>query len=182
MSDDPASDIAEFVISRSFDAPVELVWKAHTEVERLKQWWGPKGFTLLSATLDLRPGGIFHYGLRSPDGHEMWGKFVYREISAPERIVFLVAFSDSRGGTTRHPWSPAWPLETLNTLRLCTEDNRTVVTIQSEPHRATEEERRTFESGRDSMRMGFTGTLDQLAAYLAHVQSPTHLQSRKAAA
>jgi uncharacterized protein YndB with AHSA1/START domain len=48
------------------------------------------------ATLDLRPGGVFHYGLRSPNGHDMWGKFVYREIVAPERIVFVVSFADER--------------------------------------------------------------------------------------
>ena len=182
MSDDSGSDMEVFVISRSFDASLESVWKAHTEVDRLKQWWGPRGFTLLSATLDLRPGGTFHYGLRSPDGHEMWGKFVYREITAPERMVFLVSFSDPRGGTIRHPWSATWPLETLNTLTLSADSDRTLITIESEPYHATEEERRTFESGRECMRMGFTGTLDQLAAYLAHAEASAQSHSRQAAA
>src|SRR5688572_11005598 len=104
MSADLAPDTEEFVISRLFDAPLDLVWKAHTEVERLQEWWGPKGFTMLSAKLDLRPGGMFHYGMRAPDGSEMWGKFVYREITAPKRIVFLESFSDAQGGATRHPW------------------------------------------------------------------------------
>lgn len=69
-----------FVISRVFDAPRDLVWKAHSELEGLKQWWGPKGFTWVTGTLDFRPGGMFLYGMRSPNGQEMWGRFIYREI------------------------------------------------------------------------------------------------------
>jgi uncharacterized protein YndB with AHSA1/START domain len=138
---------------------------------------------MLSATLNLRPGGMFHYGMRSPDGNEMWGKFVYREIVAPERIVFLVSFSDARGGTTRHPWSASWPLEMLNTLTLSAQDHRTLVTIQCEPYHAADEERRTFEAGRECMRMGFTGTLDQLAAYLdATARQPDRTDHRSRAA
>jgi uncharacterized protein YndB with AHSA1/START domain len=57
-----------FVISRVFDAPRDLVWKAHSELEGLKHWWGPKGFTWVTGTLDFRPGGMFHYGMRSPNG------------------------------------------------------------------------------------------------------------------
>ncbi len=58
----------EFSITRVFDAPRDLVWKAFTERERLMQWWGPKGFTMLDAKLDLRSGGVFLYGVRSPCG------------------------------------------------------------------------------------------------------------------
>ena len=72
----------ELVLTRVFDAPRDLVWKAFTEVDRLKQWWGPKGFRMLTCRLDLRPGGIFLYGMQSPDGHEMWGKWTFREIVA----------------------------------------------------------------------------------------------------
>ena len=57
-------------------------------------------------------------GLRSPDGNEMWGKFVYREIAAPERLVFVSSFSDADGNTVRAPFSETWPLEILNTLSL----------------------------------------------------------------
>src|SRR5205823_4677268 len=81
------------------------------EPDRLARWWGPKGFTMLSSTLDLRPGGIFHYGMRSPDGREMWGRWVFREVVAPERLVFVASFSDEAGGVTRHPFAPDWPLE-----------------------------------------------------------------------
>lgn len=84
-------------------APRGAVWKAFTEPERPRRWRGPKGFTVERCTVDLRPGGAFHYGLRSPDGAPMWGRFVYRETEAPRRAVHVVSFSDEKGGATRHP-------------------------------------------------------------------------------
>ena len=61
------------------------------------------------------PAGCSTTECAAPDGSEMWGKFVYREITPPERMVFIVSFSDENGGTTRHPMAPTWPLEMLNT-------------------------------------------------------------------
>src|SRR5262245_17696527 len=90
-------DKGEFVTSRVFDAPRELVFKAQAESERLEQWCGAKGFTTRVIKLDFRPGGVFLYSMQTPDGHEMWGKIVYREIAAPERIVFINSFADKEG-------------------------------------------------------------------------------------
>jgi uncharacterized protein YndB with AHSA1/START domain len=160
----------EFVISRVFLAPRSLVWTALTEPERMKKWWGPKGFTVRAANMDFRPGGTYHYCMRSPDGHDMWGKFVYREIEAPERIVFINAFSDEKGGLTRHPMSPTWPLEMLSTFTFTGSDGKTTFTIRWIPYNATEDERKTFEDGRAGMLQGWTGTLDQLEGYLATVK------------
>jgi uncharacterized protein YndB with AHSA1/START domain len=157
----------QFSISRVFDAPRGLLWKAVTEPERLAQWWGPKGFTMLVCDVDLRPGGVFRYAMRSPDGHEMWGKWVYREIVPPERLSSVVSFTDERGNILRHPASPTWPLEILNTMTLSEQDGQTTMTISGYPINATEEERKTYDAGRGSMKQGFTGTLDQLEAYLA---------------
>jgi uncharacterized protein YndB with AHSA1/START domain len=157
-----------FAISRVFDAPREVVWKSWTEAERLKQWWGPQGFKVHTCKVDLRPGGVFHYGMRAPDGSDMWGKFVYREIVAPERLVFIVSFSDEKGGVTRHPWNASWPLDTLSTVTFEEQGGKTKVTVQWVPHTsATELERKTFEEGRQGMQQGWTGTMDQFAAYLA---------------
>jgi uncharacterized protein YndB with AHSA1/START domain len=160
--------IEAFVISRVFDAPRDRVWKAWTEVERLKQWWGPKGFAVTHCKLDLRPGGIMHYGLRMPDGNEMWGRFVYREIVKPERLVFVNSFSDPEGGVTRHPGHASWPLEMLSTVTFEAQGGKTQVTVQwALFDTATDLERKTFDEGRESMKMGWTGTMDQFAAYLA---------------
>jgi uncharacterized protein YndB with AHSA1/START domain len=156
----------DFVISRVFDAPRELVFKAWTECDRLKEWWGPKGFTMTSCKLDLRPGGVFHYALRSPGGQEMWGKFEYREVAAPERIVFINSFSDENGGLTRHPGSATWPLQVMNTLTFTESCGKTTVTLRGGPYDATADERKTFGQSHASMQQGFGGTFDQLDAYL----------------
>lgn len=160
----------EFVVTRVFDAPRALVWKVWTEPEHLKRWFGPKGFTMPACSLDLRPGGVLHYGMRSADGHEMWGKWTFREIVPPERLVVIVSFADAKGGVTRHPMNATWPLETLSTLLLSEHEGRTTLTLRWAAHRASEVERKTFDSSHQNMRQGWTGTLDQLAAYLAEVR------------
>jgi uncharacterized glyoxalase superfamily protein PhnB/uncharacterized protein YndB with AHSA1/START domain len=163
-----AADQAEFVIARIFDAPRELVWKCFTEPERMKQWWGPKGFKVTASKMDLRPGGTYHYGIKAPDGTPMWGKMVYREISPPDRIVFVNSFSDEAGGTTRHPLHKSWPLQMLSIVTFEEQpDGKTKFTVRWSPLHATPEERKTFDTNHDSMRQGWGGTFDQLAAYLA---------------
>ena len=159
---------APFIFSRVVDAPRDRVWKAWTEVESLKQWWGPKGFTVTQCKIDLRPGGIMHYCLRMPDRNEMWGRFVYREIVKPERLVFVNSFSDKDGGVTVHPMSPNWPREMLTTVTFEAQGGKTEVRVQwALFDTATDPERKSFDEGRDSMKMGWTGTMDQFAQYLA---------------
>jgi uncharacterized glyoxalase superfamily protein PhnB/uncharacterized protein YndB with AHSA1/START domain len=159
---------SEFVMSRVFDAPRELVWKCFTEPERMKQWWGPKGFKVLASNMDLRVGGSYHYGMKAPDGTPMWGKMVYREIAPQQRLKFINSFSDEAGSTTRHPLRKDWPLLMLSEFTF--EDapgGKTKFTVRWVPYNATETERKTFDAGHDSMRQGWSGTLEQLADYLA---------------
>ncbi|HKB82136.1 MAG TPA: SRPBCC domain-containing protein [Burkholderiales bacterium] len=156
-----------FVISREFDAPRDLVWKSWTEAQRLKQWWGPKGFIVHTCTVDLRPGGLFHYGMSAPDGSDMWGRFLYREIDRPRRLEFIVSFSDPDGGITRHPGHLQWPLQMLSTVTFQETAGRTTVTVQWEAYEATDLERKTFQDGMASMQQGWTGTFEQFRDYLA---------------
>jgi uncharacterized protein YndB with AHSA1/START domain len=165
----PTPPEREFTITRVFNAPRDLVFKAQTEAERLAQWWGPKGFKMLVTRMDLRPGGMFLYCMRSPEGHEMWGKFVYREVVAPERLVFVNSFSDAQGGTVRAPFAPDWPLEVLNIVTFTEHGGKTTLHMRGAPVNATEAERRRFDSFHEQMNQGFGGTLDQLEAYLAGV-------------
>lgn len=160
----------ELVITRTFDAPRELVWKAFAEADRLAQWWGPKGFTMLVRTLDFRPGGVFHYAMRAPDGHTAWGRFVYREIQAPERMVFVNSFADEHGDIIRAPFSSTWPLEILNTVTFTEAGGKTTVMLRGGPINATEQERETFWNSTESVQEGFAGTFDQLDVYLAEAQ------------
>jgi uncharacterized protein YndB with AHSA1/START domain len=162
-----AASLPVFTISREFAAPRDLVFRAFTEEDRLVRWWGPKGFDVVACTVDLRPGGHCRYQLRSPDGQEMWGRLTYRLIVPPERLVFLVSFTDSEGRVICHPWVENWPLVVLSEVVLTERDGRTTVAIRWTPYESTEAENAVFDAGRDSMRQGWTGTLDRLDDFLA---------------
>ncbi|OYO28829.1 SRPBCC domain-containing protein [Janthinobacterium sp. PC23-8] len=161
---------SEFVITQTFEAPRELVFQSWREPERLLQWWGPVGFELSVLALEFKPGGMFHYGMRADNGYEMWGKFVYQAIAAPEKVVFVSSFADQEGNVVRHPVSATWPLTSLNTMTLSVEDGKTMMTLRSVPQGDSELEQATFKEGHESMKQGFGATFAQLAAYLARVQ------------
>ena len=78
----------EFVLTRVFDAPRELVFKAWTQPEHMARWWGPKTFTNPVCELDARPGGKFRIVMRAPDGADFPFYGVYREVVPPERLVY----------------------------------------------------------------------------------------------
>jgi uncharacterized protein YndB with AHSA1/START domain len=159
-----ATKTEDLVIARVFNAPREAVWKAWTERDRLEKWWGPKGCSLSVVTLDLRPGGKFQ------PGHPIYGRFIYREIVAPERIVFVSSFSDEKGGITRPPFPnirDTFPLEILNTVTLAESGSKTSLTLRGGPVDPTEAEMQTYVGMFASMQQGFGGTFDQLDAFLA---------------
>jgi uncharacterized protein YndB with AHSA1/START domain len=108
--------------------------------------------------------------MKLPDGQEWWGKWVYREIVAPEKLVSVVSFTDEQGKPKRHPMSPTWPLEVLSIATLVAQGDKTKLTVRSIAINATAEERKTFYEGFKSMEQGFTGTWSQLAEYLANAQ------------
>jgi uncharacterized protein YndB with AHSA1/START domain len=157
----------DFVISRVFQAPRDLVWRCFTEPEHMKEWWGPKGSTIVASNMDFRVGGTYLGAMRDPAGRVMWAKFVYGDIVAPERLVWVHSFSDEAGGLTRHPLSATWPLEMLTTVTFDEPlPGQTGVTLRWSPINASAEEQATFNAAHDSMRGGWGGTFDRLAAYL----------------
>ncbi|HYC72899.1 MAG TPA: SRPBCC family protein [Opitutaceae bacterium] len=161
-----------FVIEREVGAPRDLVWKAWTERERLMAWFGPKGFVMNEARLELQPGGLFHYRMTAPDGAVLWGRFMFREIVPPTRLVWTNSFSDLQGGVVRPPFADTWPREILNVVTLGERAGRTLVTVTSLPFDATDEERGTFDQHHESMRQGWGGTLEQLESHLARPPGP----------
>lgn len=158
----------ELVITRTFDAPRDRVWQAFAEGERMARWWGPKGCEITVSRFDFHPGGLFVYSMGWPNGNVMWARFTYREIAAPERIVFVNSFADEAGNVARAPFfDGTWPLEVLTTVTFAEQDGKTTITLRAGPVNAAEGEQQTFESNLDSMQQGYGGTFDQLAAYLA---------------
>jgi uncharacterized protein YndB with AHSA1/START domain len=160
-----------FIISREFNAPLALVWQAWTERERFASWFGPKGVKVNMAKFDLRPGGLNHYSMTLPNGNEMWGKAVYREIAPSTKLVWINSFSDKDAGITRHPLSKdPWPLQMLTTVTFAEKAGKTTVTVTWLPYEATDEERAVFDRNLENMKAGWGGTFDQFNDYVAEIQ------------
>ena len=166
-----------FTISRTFDVPRNFMWQAWTDPKLFAQWFGPKGWTAQVKTLDLYPGGILHSCLKTPDGHEMWAKFVYREVTPPSRLSWEHSFSDREGNLTRHPFQAAWPLKLLTNIVFEEEGTQTKITLTWTPLDATEAECKAFAGEMVGMSQGWGGTFEQLTEFLKSQRSGV---SRKA--
>jgi uncharacterized protein YndB with AHSA1/START domain len=97
MPKSTVNEMERMVVTRVFDAPRELVWKAWTDPKYVMQWWGPKGFTAPICKIDFRVGGKFLFCMRTPDGQEGWNGGEYHEIVPYEKIVSSMYFADSKG-------------------------------------------------------------------------------------
>jgi len=123
----------ELVITRIFDAPREQVWKAWTEPDFVKKWWGPKGFTAPVSKIDLRVGGKYLSCMRSPEGREFWSTGVYKEIVPLERIVCTDSFADEKGNVvpaTHYGMGQDFPLELQVTVTFEEHGNKTRMTLR----------------------------------------------------
>jgi uncharacterized protein YndB with AHSA1/START domain len=89
----------EIVISRTFDAPRELVWEAMTDPQQIIHWWGPRGFSTTIKEMDVRPGGAWKHTMHGPDGTDYPNSSVFKEIVKPARIVYSLG-GGKKGG---HP-------------------------------------------------------------------------------
>jgi uncharacterized protein YndB with AHSA1/START domain len=142
----------ELLITRIFDAPRALVFKAWIEPDRAARWWGPQGFVTVYCNMDVRPGGAFRVCMRSPEGTEHWKQGVYREVVEPERLVFTFAWEDAEGKPGH---------ETVVTVTFSEHGTKTKLTL----HQGV------FETvmARDAHQSGWTSTLECLADYLANL-------------
>jgi len=78
----------ELRLSRTLDAPVELVWEVWTQPEHIAQWWGPNGFTTTIKTMDIEAGGEWSLVMHGPDGTDYKNKSVFKEIVPLKKIVY----------------------------------------------------------------------------------------------
>ncbi|HEX4000473.1 MAG TPA: SRPBCC domain-containing protein [Pirellulales bacterium] len=158
----------DFVVTRTFDAPRQSVFKAWTDPRQMAEWWGPNGFTNPICELDARPGGAWRIVMRGPDGSQHPAKGVYVEVVEPERLVMTINHSE-----LSDEWhdmvNPSRPkgqgnpgLEGLATVTFAEAAGKTTLTV-----------RIRFESAavRDAllkigMNIGWSQSLDRLAAVL----------------
>jgi uncharacterized protein YndB with AHSA1/START domain len=140
----------QLVITRILDAPRRLVFDAWTDPAQVAQWWGPQGFVTTSCEMDIREGGAFRVGMRSPEGTQYVKRGVYRLIVAPERIEFTFAWEDADGRPGH---------ETLVTVSLVERGTKTKLTLQQAMFATA--------TARDAHRQGWTSCLQRFAEYLA---------------
>jgi len=160
--------VAPFHISRTFNAPRDLVYKTWTVQEHMEKWFGPKGSSMRNIEFDFRVGGKSFYSMTMPDGTTtLYGQFVYEEITPPSRLVYVQNFADKDGNLGIHPFAPSWPKYMRTTVDFTEENGKTTVSVMWEPIDPTAEEARTFEDGRSGMNQGWGGSFDQLDTYLA---------------
>jgi uncharacterized protein YndB with AHSA1/START domain len=78
----------ELILTRTVDAPIELVWEVWTDPEHLANWWGPNGFTNTIKTMDMRPGGEWDLVMHGPDGTDYKNYSIFREVIRHKKIVY----------------------------------------------------------------------------------------------
>ena len=143
----------EIVLTRTFNAPRELVWEATTKPEHVRKWYGCSAMTLAECTIDLRVGGSYRYTMRGADGvdHTMTG--VYREIVAPERVVH----------TERYETTGFTSADAMVTMTLTEQGGRTrLQTVVLHPNKESRDDH--LNAGMES---GARETFDRLEALLA---------------
>jgi uncharacterized protein YndB with AHSA1/START domain len=157
----------QFVINRSFNAPLELMFEMWTNPKHFSQWLAPTGFTMEFIRSDIRPGGSTFYFMTG-NNTKMYGRASYLEIQKPDRLVYTQQFCDENEKISRHPMAPTWPETMLTTVKLSAEGpDQTRVTVTWEPYGpTTAEEIATFIKARGGMTQGWTGSFDKLEAYL----------------
>jgi uncharacterized protein YndB with AHSA1/START domain len=156
-----------FIINRSFDAPIDVVFDAWTDPKQLVQWLSPTGTDMEYFEADIRTGGTSFYKMGN-DQFTLYGRASYLNVERPHRLIYTQVFCDKDGHVSRHPMAPTWPETMLTHITFTAiDDNITLVTVKWEvTGPATPEELQTFIDGRNSMTGGWTGSFDKLEDYL----------------
>lgn len=157
-----------FVINRSFDAPIDLMFEVWTNPKHFSKWLAPTGFNMEFMRANIKAGDSTFYSMFNDQGMKMFGRASYIEITKPNRIVYTQQFCDEKENISRHPMAPTWPETMLTTVTLTEEGpNQTRVNVKWEVYgSATKEERDTFNKAKGGMTQGWTGSFDKLEEYV----------------
>jgi uncharacterized protein YndB with AHSA1/START domain len=158
----------ELVLTRSFDAPRQLVFEAWTVAENFRRWFGPDAAAVTNVELDARPGGVIAFRHQFEGGSTLFVSGRFDEVVAPERIGFTVAFVDAGGRPGRHPLLPDWPSHAsiVTTVVLEEDGGRTAVTVRQRVIPDDAARSAAVAAERRGARAGWTEVLDRLAAVL----------------
>jgi uncharacterized protein YndB with AHSA1/START domain len=133
-------------LTRVLDVPRSRVFALWSNSDHMARWWGPRGFTLVSCRIDFRPGGVFRFTMRGPDGRDYPFEGTYSDVVPPERIAFRGTIDGDN--------------EVMTTVTFVEHDGKTTLSVYQ-----------TYMVESDSTRgahEGWAQTLERLAEYLAH--------------
>jgi uncharacterized protein YndB with AHSA1/START domain len=159
----------EFQLSYEFQAPRELVFNAFANAEALNAWWGPVECKNSVVSLDFRVGGIFHFKMEN-NGQVSYGRFLFRDIQAPDMLEFTNAFADEQANVVKAPFDIQLPNEILYRMVFTEKEGKTTINMTGTPVYASPEQDAGFQSISEDMQKGFGATFDQLQFYLRHQQ------------
>ena len=144
-------EVGQIEVTRTFEAPLELLWKAWTEPEHFMKWYGPKGFTAPTCEIDLREGGRHLWSMSSPDGMQMYFTGVYKVVVPMERLVFTDSMSDAEGNVMGMGEGMSESMDVTVTFAFA--EGKTTVTVSHVGH--------------EQAGMGWEQAFDKLTAVLA---------------
>lgn len=160
------SDIPVFVISRSFDAPIERVYEAWADPQKMVQWSGPKGSTYEIVSGEVAEGKTSIARNASAD-HELYALCLWREFTPPTRVVWEQSICDADGNKVPPPFFEDWPVTLLTEVDLVDKGGCTEVTLHWTPIEYDEAGLAMFEKQMAGMKGGWGGSFDKLAEFLA---------------
>lgn len=155
------------VIERTFDAPVETVWKYWTDPELLKKWWGPKNFTCPVAEIDFRVGGKYLSCMRGAPAEgapvqDFWSTGIYKEIIPMKKIAVTDSFADEKGNVVpaSHYGMGEFPMELQITFEFEEVNGKTKMTLRHEGIKDIDEKMRS------GMNQGWNESFDKIVEAL----------------
>jgi uncharacterized protein YndB with AHSA1/START domain len=162
-----SSGVEKFVINRTFDAPLDVMFEMWTDPKHFSQWLAPTGFEMQFIKSEIKSGGTAFYMMHG-NGIKMYGRCAYQKVEKPGCIVYTQQFCDENQNISRHPMAPTWPETMLTIVQLAAEGpDQTRVTVTWEPYGpTTAEELEVFIQARAGMTQGWTGSFDKLEDYL----------------
>lgn len=148
------------VVERTFNLPLNTVWKAWTEAESMKKWWGPEEFTCPDCTIDFKVGGKFVASMQGPDGKKIWSTCTYKEIIPYKKIVNTDSFADENGNivpASYYNMEGDWELELMVTTEFEEVNGKTNISLQHAglPDDMTENCMKGWQSSFDKLEKNF---------------------------
>lgn len=149
------TDLPEFILNREFDAPRDLVWRAWTDPKYLQHWYGP-GVETVIHKFELKVDGVWLNEMKMKNGSS-FQKVIFKEVSAPEKLVWHHCSADADWNVAASPMMPDWPRMLLTTVTFTQSGEKTNVRLTQVPMEATEAEIACFAKMKDGMSGGWGG-------------------------